>query len=492
MNEYNSPLMRVLDERGYIKDCTDSSGLDSLASSGMITGYVGFDCTAPSLHVGNLVSIMMLRRLQKAGHRPIVLIGGGTSKVGDPSGKDETRKLLDARQIALNRRGIEKVFSRFLEVKGTKKNRAIFVNNAEWLDKLRYIPFLREYGRHFSVNRMLTYDSVKQRLDRQQPLSFIEFNYMVLQAYDFVKLNKDYDCRLQMGGSDQWGNICEGIELGRRTGNAEMFGLTTHLLTTASGAKMGKTVNGAVWLNSDMLSSYDYWQYWRNVDDADVFRFIRLFTDMSLTEIDELKQASVDNPNRAKKELADKATTLAHGKNAALQAAYKASQIFEYGHSDALPVHYVDLKRYPKGIGILDLVVDAGLASSNSEVRRAIANNAIRFDEERVSDPQLRFGPDDFSLSGNTLSFGKKRHVMVKPRHSAMQAKYYVVPSDTGGWLIRKGDTLSPARIFPTQKAAVEHARKAANEPSFEIVLHSKEGRVLSRKNVKRIRSRGH
>ena len=330
MGAAKSEFLNELKARGYVHQVTDEPALDRLARAETITGYIGFDCTAPSLHVGNLLGIMMLRKLQQAGHRPIVLIGGGTTKVGDPSGKDESRKLLSDAEIAANIGGIESVFGKFVSF-GRGGNDAILVNNADWLDQLNYIDFLRDYGRHFSVNRMLSYDSVKLRLEREHPLSFIEFNYMVLQAYDFVELYRRFGCRLQMGGSDQWGNIVNGIELGRRTDGVELFGLTTALLTTASGAKMGKTASGAVWLNPDMLSPYDYWQYWRNTEDADVGRFLKLFTEVRLPEIDRLASLQGAELNEAKKLLATEATALLHGREAADRAEGTARATFEQG-----------------------------------------------------------------------------------------------------------------------------------------------------------------
>ncbi|MGH6792317.1 MAG: tyrosine--tRNA ligase, partial [Methyloceanibacter sp.] len=326
MSTVKSDFLRELTERGYIHQATDEAALDKLARAETVTGYIGFDCTAPSLHVGNLLSIMLLRKLQQTGHRPIVLIGGGTTKVGDPSGKDEARKLLSDTEIAANIAGIESVFSKFLSF---GNGGALMINNADWLDTLNYIDFLRDYGRHFSVNRMLTYDSVKLRLEREQPLSFIEFNYMVLQAYDFVELYRRFGCRLQMGGSDQWGNIVSGIELGRRSDGIELFGLTSPLLTTSSGAKMGKTAAGAVWLNPDMLSPYDYWQFWRNSEDADVERFLKLFTELPLPEIAKLAKLKGAELNEAKKILATEAAALVHGRDAADRAAETARTTFE-------------------------------------------------------------------------------------------------------------------------------------------------------------------
>src|SRR5207342_1684294 len=373
MSTTKSEFLNELKARGYVHQVTDEAGLDALASSGRITGYIGFDCTAPSLHVGNLLGIMMLRKLQQAGHKPIVLIGGGTTKVGDPSGKDESRKLLSDAEIAANIGGIESVFGKFVSF-GQSGSDALMVNNADWLDELNYIDFLRDYGCYFSVNRMLSYDSVKLRLEREQPLSFIEFNYMVLQAYDFVELYRRFGCRLQMGGSDQWGNIVNGIELGRRTDGVELFGLTTALLTTASGAKMGKTASGAVWLNPDMLSPYDYWQYWRNTEDADVGRFLKLFTEVPLDEVDGLASLQGAELNEAKKVLATEATALLHGREAADKAAGTARRAFEEGAmAEGLPTITAKLPD-----GILNLAVAAGLAASNSEARKLIANNGLK------------------------------------------------------------------------------------------------------------------
>src|SRR6478672_12263005 len=334
MRAAKSEFLHELTSRGYVHQCTDEAGLDHLAKTETITGYIGFDCTAPSLHVGNLLGIMMLRKMQQTGHRPIVLIGGGTTKVGDPSGKDEARKLLSEAEIASNIAGIQSVFHNFVSF-GSGPTDALLINNADWLDKLNYINFLRDYGRHFSVNRMLTYDSVKLRLEREQPLSFIEFNYMVLQAYDFLELYRRLGCRLQLGGSDQWGNIVSGIELARRAEGVELFGLTSPLLTTASGAKMGKTASGAVWLNADMLSSYDYWQYWRNTEDADVERFLKLFTELSLDEIAKLAGLKGAELNEAKKILATEATALVHGRDSADRAAETARATFEEGEITA-------------------------------------------------------------------------------------------------------------------------------------------------------------
>ncbi len=411
MTAYKSEFLKALSERGYLHQCTDETALDSAALKGPICAYIGFDCTAPSLHAGSLLGIMMLRKLQQSGHKPIVLMGGGTTRVGDPSGKDESRQLLSDDDIAANMTGIRDVFSRFLTF-GDGPTDAMMVNNADWLGQLNYIDFLRDYGRHFTINRMLSFDSVKQRLNREQPLTFLEFNYMILQAYDFLELYRRYNCILQMGGSDQWGNIVNGMELGRRVEGAELHGLTTALLTTSSGAKMGKTAAGAVWLNADMLSAYDYWQYWRNTEDADVGRFLRLFTELPLEEIARLGQLEGAEINEAKKVLATQATALAHGNEAAEEAQKTARETFEQGTmAEGLPKLTAK-----EGIGILTLVVEAGLAASNSEARRAVANNAISINGGRISDPRYSISAADFSDDGALrLSLGKKRHVIVRP-----------------------------------------------------------------------------
>lgn len=416
MAAYKSDLLATLSERGYIHQCSDDAALDARAAEGPLTAYIGFDCTAPSLHVGNLIGIMMLRRLQRAGHRPLVLIGGGTTRVGDPSGKDASRKLLSDADIAANIAGIKTVFSRFLEF-GDGPTDAFMVNNADWLDELNYISFLRDYGPHFTINRMLTFDSVKLRLDREQPLTFLEFNYMILQAYDFVELNRRCGCMLQMGGSDQWGNIINGIELGRRVDGAALYGLTTALLTTASGAKMGKTAEGAVWLNADMLSPYDYWQFWRNTEDADVGRFMRLFTELPLDEIARLEALQDRELNEAKKVLATEATAMAHGRAAAEDAAETARLTFEQGvAAEGLPTFDRSRADLEAGIGLLSLVVDCGLAASNGEVRRAISNGAIRLNDDRVDDAGYSVSLTDVNADGVIkLSFGKKKHALVRP-----------------------------------------------------------------------------
>ncbi len=409
---YKSDLLEMLHTRGFIHQCTDAESLDALAASERIIGYIGFDLTAQSLHVGNLTGIMMLRWLQKCGHTPIVLLGGGTTRIGDPSGKDEARQMLSAEQIAANKESIGAVFDRFLDF---SEDGALFVDNDEWLGGLRYIEFLRDYGKHFTINRMLTFDSVRLRLEREQPLTFLEFNYMLLQAFDFVELYKRFGCRLQMGGSDQWGNIVNGVELGRRKGTPELFGLTAPLLTTASGAKMGKTASGAVWLKAEMLSPYDYWQFWRNTADADVGRFLRLYTELPLDEIARLEALEGAELNDAKKRLADEATTLAHGADAAREAAETARQTFEQGGLSAgLPSVEVSRAEIDEGIGVLSAFVRAGLAASNGEARRAVKGGGARVNDEAVHDERALLGPDDLRDGGIKLSMGKKKHALLK------------------------------------------------------------------------------
>ena len=399
---YRSSLLRLLDERGYIHQLTDADALDALAGKEAVTAYIGFDATAPSLHVGSLVQIMMLRRLQQAGHRPIVLMGGGTTKVGDPSGKDESRKLLTEEEIFDNIAGIRRVFEQFLTFGDGPKD-AIMADNAEWLDRLQYVAFLREVGRHFTINRMLTFDSVKLRLDREQPLTFLEFNYMILQAYDFLELSRREGCRLQMGGSDQWGNIVNGIELTRRIDGKEVFGVTTPLITTADGAKMGKTAQGAVWLDDRLLSPYDYWQFWRNTDDADVGRFLKLFTDLPLDEIARLEALPGAEINHAKIVLATEATAMLHGDAAARAAEETARQTFAEGGAGA------DLPTLQTGgeVSILAALTGLGFCASNGEARRKIAEGAVRLNDQPVSDPGLTV-----EVAGDPvkLSLGKKRH----------------------------------------------------------------------------------
>ena len=415
MTQPRSDFIRVLTERGYIHQCTDLDALDAKARAGMITAYVGYDCTADSLHIGNLVSIMMLHWLQKTGHRPIALMGGGTTKIGDPSGKTETRQLLGDADIAANMASIQRCFANFLSF-GGGGNGAVMVNNADWLDELKYIPLLRDVGRHFSVNRMLSMDSVKLRLERDQPLSFLEFNYMMLQSYDFVELAKRQDCILQMGGSDQWGNIVMGVELGRRMADRSLFGLTTPLITTASGAKMGKTAQGAVWLNPDRLAPYDYFQFWRNTEDADVGRFLKLFTDLSLDEIAKLEELQGADINEAKKVLAFEATKLCHGAEAAKAAAETARRTFEEGRAGGdLPTVELARAELAKSVPLFALLVRAGLAGSNGEARRLIQQGGARVNDVVVSDAVAMVGEADLSAQGVIkLSAGKKRHGLVR------------------------------------------------------------------------------
>ena len=417
MSEPQSPFLRDFIARGYFHQCTDLEALDKVAVAGELTGYIGFDATADSLHVGSLVQIMLLRRLQQAGHKPIVLMGGGTTKIGDPSGKDDSRKLLSGEDIARNIAGIKQIFSRFLTF-GDGPSDAVMVNNADWLDRLEYIPFLRDYGRHFSVNRMLSFDSVKLRLEREQPLSFLEFNYMVLQAYDFLELGRRHNCRLQMGGSDQWGNIVNGVELGRRAGNKLMFGLTTPLITTSGGAKMGKTAAGAVWLNPERLSTYDYWQFWRNTEDADVGRFLRLFTDLPLDEIARLEGLQGAEINEAKKILATQATALCHGDEAAAAAAETARKTFEEGLSgEALPTVEIERERLTRGVPAFELLHEAGLAPSKGEARRLIRGGGGRLNDRPIASDTELISLDSAGSSGTIkLSAGRKRHALVKVR----------------------------------------------------------------------------
>jgi tyrosyl-tRNA synthetase len=416
MSAYKSDFLNVLASRGFIHQVSEPEALDALARSSTITAYIGFDCTAPSLHVGSLLPIMMLYWLQQTGHCPIALMGGGTTRVGDPSGKDESRRLLTDELINENLKGIRAVFAKFLKFAGDGGN-AIIANNADWLNTLNYIDFLRDIGRYFSVNRMLAFDSVKLRLERQQELSFLEFNYMILQAYDFVELYRRHGCVLQMGGSDQWGNIISGIDLGRRLHNAQLFALTSPLITTSSGAKMGKTAAGAVWLNPDQVSPYAYWQYWRNTEDADVTRFLKLFTVLPLKEIDRLAALQGGEINEAKKVLATEATSLVHGREAAEQAAATARATFEEGGLGAnLPTIEVPRAELKAGISVLSAFVRAGLAASNGEVRRAIANNAIMVNDARVTSEKATIGEADVTADGVVkLSLGRKRHVVLKP-----------------------------------------------------------------------------
>jgi tyrosyl-tRNA synthetase len=416
MSTYKSDFLNVLASRGFIHQVSEPEALDALARSSSITAYIGFDCTAPSLHIGSLLPIMMLHWLQQTGHRPIALMGGGTTRVGDPSGKDESRRLLNDEAIGENLKGIRSVFSKFLKFEESGGN-AVMANNADWLNTLNYIDFLRDIGRYFSINRMLAFDSVKLRLERQQELSFLEFNYMILQAYDFVELFRRQGCVLQMGGSDQWGNIVNGIDLGRRLHNAQFFALTSPLITTSSGAKMGKTAAGAVWLNADLVSPYEYWQYWRNTEDGDVVRFLKLFTVLPLAEIERLGALKGEEINEAKKVLATEATALVHGHAAAEQAADTARKTFEEGGLGAnLPTVEISVAELKAGLGVLSAFVKAGLAASNGEVRRAIANNAIMINDTRVANDKAVIGDADVTANGVIkLSLGRKRHVLLKP-----------------------------------------------------------------------------
>jgi len=420
MSDLSSDFMRTMTSRGFLHQCTDQIGLDQKAAGKQpIAAYIGFDCTADSLHVGSLVQIMMLRWLQKTGHKPIVLMGGGTTKIGDPSGKDEARQLITEDIIKGNMAGIKRVFEKFLTF-GDGPTDAVMVDNAEWLDQLKYIPLLREVGRHFSVNRMLTMDSVRLRLDREQPLSFLEFNYMVLQAYDFAELARRHGCTLQMGGSDQWGNIVMGVDLARRMDGNEVFGMTTPLITTANGAKMGKTASGAIWLNEERLSAYDYWQFWRNTADGDVGRFLRLFTDLPLKEIEDLERLQGVELNDAKKRLATEATAMAHGRDAANAAAETARQTFEEGSLQAaLPSIEVDKKALEAGIPAYECLRLAGLVNSNGEGRRLIKGGGARLNDVSISSEDKIISLDDAGTAGSIkLSAGKKRHVLLKPTHS--------------------------------------------------------------------------
>jgi tyrosyl-tRNA synthetase len=417
MPTLKSEFLQIMTERGFVHQCSDPEGLDKLASEGRVIAYAGYDCTAPSLHVGHLISIMMLSWLQKSGGKPIALMGGGTTRVGDPSGKDETRQLRSIAEIDANKESIKRVFSNFLTF-GTGKSDALMVDNAEWLAPLNYIDFLRDVGRHFSVNRMLTMDSAKLRLDREQELSFIEFNYMLLQAYDFVELQRRYGCNLQMGGSDQWGNIVTGIDLGRRMGVKEqLFALTCPLLTTASGAKMGKTAAGAVWLNEAQLSAYEYWQFWRNTEDADVGRFLKLFTMLPLDEIAKLSALGGAEINEAKKTLATEATALVHGREKAEAAAETARKTFEQGAlATDLPTIEISAAEFDSGLGVLTAFVKAGLVTSNSEARRQIQGGGLKINDEPVtSDKAVLKAADAVSNGVIKLSLGKKKHVLLKP-----------------------------------------------------------------------------
>jgi tyrosyl-tRNA synthetase len=417
MSAYKSDFLNILADRGFIHQVSEPDVLDARAKVGPITGYIGFDCTAASLHVGSLLPIMMLHWMQQTGHKPIALMGGGTTRVGDPSGKDESRRILTDEAIEQNLTGIRAIFSKFLKFDGSGGN-AVMANNADWLNKLNYIDFLRDVGRHFSVNRMLSFDSVKMRLDRQQELSFLEFNYMVLQAYDFVELHKRTGCILQMGGSDQWGNIVNGIDLGRRMMNAQLFALTSPLITTSSGAKMGKTAAGAVWLNAELVSPYDYWQYWRNTEDGDVVRFLKLFTMLPLDEIVKLAALKGQDVNEAKKVLATEATALVHGRAAADQAGETSRKTFEEGSfAGALPTVEIARAELERGLGVLTAFAEkTALVSSNGDARRQVKAGGLKVNDATVSDEKMMLTAKDLTSDGVIkLSLGKKKHVLLKP-----------------------------------------------------------------------------
>ncbi|WP_105434744.1 tyrosine--tRNA ligase [Neorhizobium tomejilense] len=416
MSRFKSDFLRTLDERGFIHQVSDETGLDELFSKEIVTGYIGFDPTAPSLHAGSLIQIMMLHWMQKTGHRPISLMGGGTGMVGDPSFKDEARQLMTIDTIEGNIASIKRVFSNYLAY-GEGPKDGLMINNADWLRSLNYLEFLRDVGRHFSVNRMLSFESVKTRLDREQSLSFLEFNYMILQAYDFVELAKRTGCRLQMGGSDQWGNIVNGIDLGHRMGTQQLFALTSPLLTTSSGAKMGKSATGAIWLNPDMLSAYDFWQYWRNTEDADVPRFLKLYTTLPMDEIARLSALGGSEINEVKKILATEITAILHGRSAAEEAAETARKTFEEGGlSENLPSVEVPTADLEAGIGLLSLIVRAGLAGSNGEARRHVQGGAVRINDQSVSDERMTIGTGEITGDGVIkLSLGKKKHILVRP-----------------------------------------------------------------------------
>jgi len=416
MSTYKSEFLHILASRGFIHQISEPEALDARAHNAKITGYIGFDCTAPSLHVGSLLPIMILHWMQQTGHRPIALMGGGTTRVGDPSGKDESRRILTDEDINRNLAGIRAIFGKFLTF-GDRPGDAIMANNADWLNSLNYIDFLRDVGRHFSVNRMLSFDSVKLRIDRQQELSFLEFNYMILQAYDFVELHKRTGCILQMGGSDQWGNIVNGIDLGRRMASAQLFALTSPLITTSSGAKMGKTAAGAVWLNPDLLSPYDYWQYWRNTEDGDVVRFLKLFTVLPLDEIGRLAALKSQEVNEAKKVLATEATALVHGRAAADNAAETARRTFEEGAlAETLPTVEIARAELEASLGVLAAFVKAGLVASNGEARRQIKNGGLRVNDVVITDEKMALTPAQLTPQGVIkLSLGKKRHVLLRP-----------------------------------------------------------------------------
>ncbi|AZN71872.1 tyrosine--tRNA ligase [Georhizobium profundi] len=415
MSKFKSDFLRTLDERGFIHQISDDTGLDKLFQTETVSAYIGFDPTAPSLHVGSLIQIMMLHWMQQTGHKPIALMGGGTGMIGDPSFKDEARKLLTAEGIDENLAGIRRAFAPYLQF-GDGPTDAMMVNNADWLLGINYVEFLRDVGRHFSVNRMLSFDSVKLRLDREQSLSFLEFNYMILQAYDFVELNKRHGVRMQMGGSDQWGNIVNGIDLGHRMGTPQLYALTSPLLTTASGAKMGKSLGGAIWLNADMLSPYDFWQYWRNTEDADVARFLKLYTTMPMDEIARLASLGGSEINEVKKILATEVTAMLHGRAAAEEAAETARKTFEEGAlADTLPSIDIPLPELESGIGVLALYVRAGLAASNGEARRHVQGGAVKINDVPVADDKHVIGASDLNADGVIkLSLGRKKHMLVR------------------------------------------------------------------------------
>ncbi len=416
MTSQKSDFLHILTERGFIHQGSDMVGIDDLAAKGNLIGYIGFDCTAPSLHVGSLIPIMMMYWLQATGNKPIALMGGGTTRVGDPSGKDESRAIRSIEEIEANKNSIKSVFAKVLKF-GSNKTDATMIDNAEWLAPLNYIEFLRDVGRHFSVNRMLTMDSARMRLEREQELSFIEFNYMLLQSYDFVELNRRYGCNLQMGGSDQWGNIVTGIDLGRRMGTPQLYALTCPLLTTASGAKMGKTASGAVWLNEEQLSAYDYWQFWRNTEDADVGRFLRLFTTLPMAEIGKLAALQGAEINDAKKVLATEATALVHGREKAEAAALTAQKTFEQGTlATDLPTIEVPRADIENELGALAAFVTAGLVKSNGEARRQVVGGGLRINDQPVTDEKAKLRASDIGPDGVIkLSLGKKKHVLLRP-----------------------------------------------------------------------------
>jgi tyrosyl-tRNA synthetase len=411
MGPFKADFLRTLSERGYLHQITDAAGLDAHVNSGVISAYIGFDATADSLHIGNLVQIMLLRRLQQAGHRPIVLMGGGTTKIGDPSGREETRQLLTEQQINANIAAIRATFRHFLTFDAGPSG-ALLVNNDDWLGQLQYIQFLRDIGRHFTINRMLTMDSVRLRLEREQPLTFLEFNYMIMQGYDFVELFKRYGCTLQMGGSDQWGNIVQGVELGRRVSDAQLFGLTSPLITTSSGAKMGKTASGAVWLNPARLSPYDYWQFWRNTEDGDVGQFLRMFTDLPLEEIARLEQLKDAEINVAKQILATEATRLCHGDEAAREAAATAASAFAGGAAEGLPTFTL---KGGQPVLVIDIAIALGMASSKSEGRRLVEQGGVRLNDQPVRTATATITAEDLGISGTArLTIGKKRHALIR------------------------------------------------------------------------------